>query len=145
MTYMKHGLATEGFGLAKSVLGLSALGVFTKLLNVDLSKLDVLGVSFAPSTSSLIPGFLGLALMYAYLAFCVARAEAIDENLSDPAVVDRLERRSKSKLHRIVALLGAPLVVVVYSTPLALGFISIVLLWSDSIAVLVAVWKLMFP
>ena len=84
MTYLKHGIATESVAIGKSVMTLAALGIFTKLLNVDLSKLQVLGVSFDPATSSLIPGFLGLTLMYAFLAFCVARAEATSENFSDP-------------------------------------------------------------
>jgi hypothetical protein len=33
---------------------------------------------------------------------------------------------------------------VVYSMPLALGLTSILLLWSDSIAVLSAIWRLAF-
>ena len=142
MTYLKHGIATESFGIAKAVLALSALGIFTKLLNIDLSKLQVLGVSFDPATSSLIPGFLGLALMYAFLAFCTARLEAMSENFSDPGVMAALEARTKSKMHMALAVISAPFAVAVYSMPLVLGIVSIALLWSDSIAVLAAIWQL---
>jgi hypothetical protein len=144
VSYWKHGIASESYNLAKAVLTLSTLGIFTKLLNVDLSRLDVLGVTFAPETSSLIPGFLGVALMYTFLAFCVARAEATGENMSDPAILARLESRSKSKLYMAFAVLGSPFSFVVYSMPLALGLTSILLLWSDSIAVLSAIWRLAF-
>jgi hypothetical protein len=141
---MKHGIATESFRLGKSVLALAILGVFTKLLNIDLSKLHVLDISFDPAASGLIPGFLGLALMYTFLAFCIARLEAVSEDFSDPAVVAGLAARFRSKLQMAVALTSAPFSFIVYSMPLFLGLISIILLWSDSMAVLAAIWRLAF-
>lgn len=121
---------------------MSALGIFAKLLNVDLSRLDVLGVNFDPETSSLLPGFLGLILIYTFLAFCVARAEAIGEGMTNPEGVTHKASKSESWNRLIFAALFAPFSFVVYSMPLALGIAAIVLLWSDSVAVLSAILRL---
>ena len=144
MGHMKHGIASESYSLAKAVLALSALGIFTKLLNIDLSKLDVLGVKFDPKASGLIPGFLGLTLIYTYAAFLVARKEAADENFSDPEVMARLEKRSRSKIFMTFVVLGSPFSFFVYSMPLLLGLASIILLWRDSVAVISAIWQIAF-
>jgi len=43
------------------VLTLSGLGVFTKLLHIDLSRLQFLGLTLSAKEAPLIPGFLGIA------------------------------------------------------------------------------------
>jgi len=141
VSYPKHGLATESFSLGKAVLALSALGIFSKLLNIDLSKLQVLGISFSPATTGLIPGFLGLTLMYVFVALCVARGEAAMENATDPLVIDGFKKNAESKALTGLSAIGLPFSVFVYSMPYVLGILAIVLLWSDSMAVLAAIWQ----
>jgi hypothetical protein len=140
MSLTKHGLAGESMGLAKSVLAMSALGVFTKLLGIDLSKLEVLGVTFTPATSNLLPGFIGLALTYTYIAFCVARWEASTDVISDPEVFEKLKRDSDTqKAIRIFRSIGLPFSFLVYSMPYVFGAFSIALLFRDSLSVLHAI------
>jgi hypothetical protein len=126
------------------VLALSALGLFAKLLHIDLSQLQVLGVTLSPTNAALIPGFLGLALIYAFLAFSVARLEAAIERQTNKETVEALEAVSSSKPLMAFVILGLPFSLVVYSMPYVLGLFSIVLLWSDSMSVASAVWALAF-
>ena len=142
MSFAKHGIATQSLDLGKTVLALSALGLFTKLLHVDLSQMQVLGVVLQPANANLIPGFLGLALMYAFLCFVVARMEASIECEVDEAVITSRSKVKEKKGLLALAFLIAPLSLVVYSLPFAFGIFSIVLLWSDSMAVLKAIWGL---
>lgn len=144
MSFTKHGIAGQGVDLGKSVLTLSALGLFTKLLHIDLSKLQVLGVELKPSNASLIPGFLGLALIYAYFCFVVARAEAAIEGEVDKDAIDHRNKIKEKKGLLLLTFLLSPFSVVAYSMPLAFGGFAIVLLWSDSLKVLKAVWGLAF-
>jgi len=142
VSFAKHGLTGQGIELGKTVLTLSALGLFTKLLHIDLSQLQILGVALRPAYAGLIPGFVGLALMYAFIAFFVARMEAAIENEVDDAVIESRKNVLKSKSLLVLVLFTTPLAFVVYSMPFVLGAFSIVLLWSDSMSVLQAIWGL---
>ena len=142
MSFAKHGLAGQGTDLGRTVLALSTLGLFTKLLNIDLSNLQVLGVSLRPENSGLIPGFLGLALIYAFVAFSVARMEAAFEVQTDKGTVEANKIIIDSKSLLGLALLALPFSVFVYSMPYVLGLFSISLLRSDSISVLSSIWVL---
>ena len=138
----KHVLAEKYYEIGRSVLVLSALGILTKLLNIDLSKLEVLGVTFDPHSSRLIPGLIGLALIYAYSALVVSRAEAADYFVSDPAQLERLKNPSDAdKARRIVSAFFLPFSLFAYAGPLLIGLLSIVLLWRDIVAVLAALWS----
>ncbi|WP_229633572.1 hypothetical protein [Duganella qianjiadongensis] len=140
MSFTKHGIAAQSVDLGKTVLALSALGLFTKLLNIDLGKLQILGVELKPSSASLIPGFLGLALLYAFACFIVARMEGAIESEVDK---DAIEHRAKIKEKRgllILSFLISPISLVVYSMPFAFGLLTISLLWSDSMKVLRSIW-----
>ena len=142
MSFAKHGIAAQSLDLGKAVLALSALGLFTKLLHIDLSQMQVLGVVLQPTNANLIPGFLGLALMYAFLCFVVARMEASIECEVDEAVISSRNKVKGKKELLALAFLIAPFSLVVYSLPFAFGIFSIVLLWSDSMSVLKAIWSL---
>ena len=142
MSFAKHGIATQSLDLGKAVLALSALGLFTKLLHIDLNQMQVLGVVLQPANASLIPGFLGLALIYAFLCFVVARMEASIECEVDESVIASRNKIKEKKGLLALALLIAPFSFFVYSLPYAFGMFSIALLWSDSMTVLVAIWRL---
>lgn len=142
MSFAKHGIATQALDLGKAVLALSALGLFTKLLHIDLSQMQVLGVVLKPTNASLIPGFLGLALMYAFLCFVVARLEASIECEVDEAVISSRNKIKEKKGLLALVFLISPLSFFVYSMPYVFGIFSIILLWSDSMAVLKAIWSL---
>lgn len=142
MSFAKHGLASQSTELGKTVLALSTLGLFTKLLNIDLSNLQVLGVSLRPENSNLIPGFLGLALIYAFVAFSVARIEAAFEGQTNKDTVEANKIIIGSKSLLSFAFLALPFSIFVYSMPYALGLFAISLLWSDSMSVVASVWAL---
>lgn len=142
MSFAKHGIAAQSLDLGKTVLALSALGLFTKLLHIDLSQMQVLGVVLQPTDANLIPGFLGLALIYAFLGFVVARIEISIECEVDEAVISSRNKVKDKKGLLVLAFLIAPFSLVVYSLPFAFGIFSIVLLWADSMAVLKAIWAL---
>lgn len=142
MSFTKHGIAAQSLDLGKAVLALSGLGLFTKLLHIDLSQLQVLGVVLQPTNANLIPGFLGIALMYAFLCFVVARMEASIECEVDEAVISSRNKIKEKKGLLALVFLIAPFSFVVYSLPYILGIVSIILLWSDSMSVLKAIWSL---
>jgi hypothetical protein len=142
MSFAKHGIAAQSLDLGKAVLALSALGLFTKLLHIDLSQLQVLGVVLQPRNANLIPGFLGLALMYTFLCFVVARMEASIECEVDETVISSRNKIKEKKGLLALVFLIAPFSFAVYSLPYVFGIASIALLWSDSMSVLKAIWSL---
>ena len=142
MSFAKHGITGQSVELGKTVLALSALGLLTKLLHIDLSQLQVLGVALKPANTGLIPGFLGLALIYAYIAFFVSRMEAAIETQVDEAVTESRKRVMQSKPLLTLTFVVLPFSIVVYSLPYVLGAFAIALLWSDSMSVLQAIWSL---
>lgn len=142
MSFAKHGIASQSVDLGKTVLALSALGLFTKLLHIDLSQLQILGVSFSPTSSSLVPGFIGLALIYAFIAFSVARIEAAVERQTNKETVEATKIIIKSKPLLALMFFVFPFSVFVYSMPYVLGAFVINLLWSDSMTVVTSIWTL---
>jgi hypothetical protein len=142
MSFAKHGLTAQLVDLGKTVLALSALGIFAKLLNVDLSQLQVLGVVLGPTTSGLLAGFIGLALIYAYIALVVARLEAGIDIATSEETMESYKKIYKSKSLMGLSVLSLPLSIFVYSMPYLLGAFAISLLWSDSWSVVKAVWRL---
>lgn len=142
MTFAKNGLAAQGADIGRSVLSLSALGLFAKLLHIDLGQLQILGVALKPASAGLIPGFIGLALLYAYLAFIVARLEAaIEDHTRSDSIEARLAIK-ESKPLRVVSYLALPFSAVVYATPYIVGAASIRLLWTDTAAVASSIFSL---
>jgi hypothetical protein len=138
----KHILAEKYYEIGRSVLVLSALGILTKLLNIDLSKLEILGVTFDPASSRLIPGLIGLALIYAYSALVVSRAEAADFFVADPEEIEKLKNPSDTdKARRFVSAFFLPFSIFAYSGPLLIGALSIALLFGDVLTVLSALWS----
>ncbi len=135
-------LAPENLSLAKTVLTLSALGIFSKLLNVDLSGLSLMGVTLSPDNSQLIPGFLGIALVYIYVAYCVSRIELSTEYVDDPETIPKFKKHASSKPRMVFLFLLLPFSVFVYAMPTFLGGFSIYLLWSDITAVWRTVWSI---
>jgi hypothetical protein len=144
MSFATHGIAGQSTELGKAVLALSALGLFTKLLHIDLSKLQVLGVTLQPASAGLIPGFIGLALIYVFVAFCVARLEAAIEQQIKEESVEARKKVANSKPLMAFVVLSLPFSVFVYSMPYAMGALGIALLWSDSMSVITSIWLLAF-
>ena len=142
MSFAKFGLADRGAELGRAVLALSVLGLFTKLLHIDLSHMRVFDVALQPANVGLIPGTLGLVLIYIYVAFLVSRMEAgIDTHL-DASVTESRNRILESKPLLIIVSAILPFSIFVYLMPFVLGAIAIALLWSDSMSVLHAIWIL---
>lgn len=142
MSFAKYGIADQGVELGRSVLVLSALGLFAKLLHIDVSQLQVLGIKLEPTHAGLIPGFIGLALIYSLAAFCVSRMEAAIETQVDSAVIESRQKVTDSKPLLAISFLALPFTIAVYSMPYILGLFSVWLLWSDSVAVIRAIWNL---
>jgi len=142
MSFAKFDLAPKGWELGKSVLALSALGVFMKLLHVDLSQFQVLGVSFGTKNASLIPGFIGLALIYSWSAFILARLESALFQTTNKDTKETHQQILGNKVLMAFSILALPLSILVYSLPYVLGVFSIAFLWADSMAVLRTVWAL---
>jgi hypothetical protein len=138
----KSGLADQGVELGKSVLVLSSLGLFTKLLHIDLSQMQILGVNFLPENTSLIPGFIGIALIYTFVAFFMARTEMVLHTLFDTESQTTLEKITASQSYKIIMKIIFPISVFVYSMPFFVGALSIWLLLEDSIIVLNTLWNL---
>ena len=144
MSFAKYGIAGQGTELGKFVLALSALGLFTKLLHINLGQLQVLGITLQPASSGLIPGFIGLALIYVFIAFCVARLEAAIEQQVNSDSIEANTKIAKSKPLMTFVLLALPFSAFVYSMPYVMGALGIILLWSDSMSVIMSIWLLAF-
>lgn len=143
MSFFKSGLADQGVELGKFVLVLSILGLFTKLLHIDLSKLEILGVKFSPEHHSLIPGFIGIALVYVFVAFVIARLEMAFHHQVDAESQSTVKKITASKTYVLLIGLSLPFSILVYSMPYFVGLLSIHLLWSDVVTILRAVWGLL--
>jgi hypothetical protein len=142
VSFAKFGIASQSTDLGKAVLALSTLGLFTKLLHINLSQLQILGISLSPASSGLIPGFIGLALIYAFIAFSVARLEAAVEGQTNKDTIEATKVIVGSKPLLALTLLGLPFAIFVYSMPYFLGIFAIRLLWSDSMSVVSSIWTL---
>jgi len=142
MSLASLGIADKSFELGKSVLTLSCLGLFVKLLKVDLSNIQVLGIAVGPTYNHLVPGFLGLFLCYAYMCLCVARMEFALEIASRQDLHDQLEKATEVKPLLAFFIVASPFFTAVYLGPFALGAYSIYLLWSDIVAVVLSTWAL---
>ena len=141
MAFAQHDLAPKSWDLGKYVLLLATLGIFSKLLRIDLSQIDVLGVRLGAGSVMLIPGFVGLALFYVLAAFILARLEnflALRSDVESKALV--AETLTHPPLRWFLALVS-PLAFVVYSMPYALGGFACWYLWSDAIAVLRLIFR----
>ena len=142
MSFTSHSLAEHSIDLGKAVLALSALGIFSKLLHVDLSNLQILGLSLSKTTSVLIPGFLGLVLIYTYVAFLVSRMEAGLHSATDKEAKKTRKDIKGNKGLLWLTVFSSPFAFLVYSMPTLLGAFSIYLLWPDSVNVIKAIWAL---
>lgn len=142
MPLIKDGLASQSVEIGRQVLYLSTLGIFTKLLHIDLSKVQVLGVTLEPASASLIPGFIGIALVYAWLAFVAARLEAaVDQQISPESKEVQLALMQKQHRGVVWVIFGTlPITLIVYSSPYVVGAFAIFFLRSDFLAVFDAIW-----
>ena len=142
MSFTSHSLAEQSIDLGKAVLILSALGIFSKLLHVDLGNLQIAGLSLSKTTAALIPGFLGLVLIYTFVAFSVSRMEAGLHSATDKEAKKTQKDIKKDKGLTWLAIIFSPFSFFVYSMPQALGVFAIYLLWPDSTGVIKAIWAL---
>jgi hypothetical protein len=144
MAISNHSIASKDWELAKYVVTLPALGLFAKLLQIDLSKLQIFGVSLGGANDSLIPGFLGLGLIYVFVAFNLARFEGALTDYADKGVHETQQKLTSVKSVKTLMKIIAPLGYFVYSMPVVLGAVSIVLLSKDVWIVVKAIWALAF-
>jgi hypothetical protein len=140
MSYLKHSLASENISLGKTVLTLSALGLFAKILKIDLSQLQILGVTLGPTGTALIPGFIGIGLIYTLLAFILARIEMILDQRTNPDAAKAMTEAIDSTSGLLITLVALPVSIIVYSMPYILGLFATSVLWQDTWAVLKAIW-----
>jgi hypothetical protein len=140
MAFAEHGLAPKRYELGKLVLVLAALGIFAKVLRIDLSQLDVLGIKFGASSTSLIPGLIGVALVYALAAFFVASTEAAFTHLVDSESKALAQLTMESKSVRWLSVLALAISGVVYATPWLLGAFASWYLWRDVVTLVKLVW-----
>ena len=142
MSFTSHSLAEQSVDLGKAVLALSTLGIFSKLLHVDLASLQILGLTLSKTTATLIPGFLGLVLIYTFVAFSVSRMEAGLHSATDKEAKKTRKDIKKDKDLLWLTAATFPFSILVYSMPTALGAFAIYLLWADSINVIKAILAL---
>ena len=127
----------------KWILTLSVLGLFSKLLMIDLSEISVFGVNMGNQNTALIPGFIGLALMYALCAYFVARMELqmAHGDETQQKAVSIIEKLQSSKLLLILSLLTMPLPLLLYTLiPIGLSLFTLYLLSGDILAVLTNIY-----
>ena len=139
MSFTSHSLAEQSVDLGKAVLILSTLGIFSKLLHVDLANLQILGLTLSKTTAALIPGFLGLVLIYTFVAFSVSRMEAGLHSATHKEAKKTRKDITKNKGLLYLTIISSPFAFCVYSMPTFLGLFSIYLLWTDSINVVKAI------
>jgi hypothetical protein len=135
MAFAQHDLAPKSWELGKYVLILATLGIFAKVLRIDVSGLEILGVKLGTESDALIPGFIGLALLYTFVAFCVARLENIFVLRGDHHTKAVLDEMPKNRSLRWLSYVSLAPSVVVYSMPLLLGTFATWYLRADSLAV----------
>ncbi len=140
MAFAKYGIAHRAPDIAKSLLIFGSLGIFSKLLDIDLGQANMIGITVDPAYSQLIPGFFGLIVIYLFITFCVARIEAILEQEINGETSQVLEQLKKSKPLMGAMILVSPFTLFVYSMPYVLGGYAVYLLWPDSMSVLSILW-----
>lgn len=125
------------------ILVLSTLGLATKVLEIDLSQVPMFGLNLQGEEAALVPGFIGIALTYALLAFIIARIELMLAHNTSTAehVVPVAEKIAKSKLLSILAILSLPIPVLMYFLiPIGLSAFTLVVLYDDIWTVIQLVW-----
>ena len=142
MAFAKYGIASRAPELGRSLLIFASLGVLSKILNIDLSSSEVIGLDINAPQPELISGFLGLIVSYLLVAFSLARIEGMVEQKIDGETdeVSRKVLKSKPLMGLMIAIF--PFAILVYLTPFALGIYASILLWPDSISALGALWEL---
>ena len=136
MAFAQNDLAPKSWELGKYVLVLSTLGIFVKILRIDVSNLEIVGLKLGASSAALIPGFIGLALIYVFVAYVVARIETEYARSVDHESKAIAEAHLKHRSLRWVTALLLPVSGFVYWMPYVLGIFAIIYLWTDAVAVL---------
>jgi hypothetical protein len=135
MAFAQHDLAPKSWELGSYTLILSALGILAKVLRIDVAGLDILGVKMGAESVVLIPGFIGLALGYTFLAYCAARLENVLVLHSGADTKALIEEFPKDRSLRWVSYVALAFSAPVYIAPLVLGVFATTYLWPDSVAV----------
>ncbi|ELA9085473.1 hypothetical protein QVK65_004823 [Vibrio alginolyticus] len=142
MSYFKPGIGSESINLAKAVLLFSLLGILIKLLDLQIEQISIVGISVKSGASQLIPGIVGICLIYVFIALCVARFEITLESRlhrdEEKAVVQKLTS-SHSTVFGLVVLF--PVLAITYWFPFIIGVITIILLFGDSVVVVGLIWE----
>jgi len=116
------------------ILSLSTLGLATKLLEVDLAGFSIFGLNLGGNNTALVPGFIGLALFYAFLSYIVARMELQIAHSTETInhLQPMIEKIRSSKLLAAIFLLFLPLPLITYTIiPVFLSLFTLYVLWPE--------------
>lgn len=125
------------------ILMLSTLGLASKILEIDLSQISVFGLNLEGKESALVPGFIGLALVYSLLTFVLARIELMLAHNGETAehVNLKIDKIAKSKVLTFLLVLSFPIPALVYTViPVGLALFTLFLLSDDICAVVQVIW-----
>ena len=136
-------LAGHRFDLSKSVLYLSALGLFAKLLKADVTGALLSGASLKAEYATWAAGLIGMVLCFTLLALVVC----IIEGAYLGHTSGETEQEGKALLKHPTALVALSfaggLGAIVYMAPLVLGIYTTWKLGGDTVAACAALWRLL--
>lgn len=126
------------------LLVLSTLGLASKLLEIDLSQISIFGLNLQGKEVALVPGFIGVALSYAFLTFAISRIELMMAHNDDTTThaVSIFENSKYPKLILALSLIAFPFSALVYFIiPVGLTLFTLGLLSSDVYIILQILWE----
>ncbi|MET3177839.1 UNVERIFIED_ORG: hypothetical protein ABIC43_000978 [Variovorax guangxiensis] len=136
-------LAGHRFDLSKSVLYLSALGLFAKLLKADVSGVLLPGVTLKAEHAAWAAGLIGMVLLFTLLALVIS----ILEDAYDGLLSGKVQREGHKLLKNPVALVSLAVLgglsAFVYMAPLVLGVYASSKLWADTASTCAALWRVL--
>ena len=136
-------LAGHRFDLSKSVLYLSALGLFAKLLKADVSGALLPGATLKAEYATWAAGLIGIVLLFSLLALVVC----ILEGAYIGHMSGEIEQEGKALMKRPAALISLSVLsglgTLIYMAPLVLGGYASWKLWADTVAACAALWRVL--
>lgn len=116
------------------ILSLSTIGLASKVLKVDLSSLSVFGLNLGEENTSLLPGFICVALIYAFMSYLVARIENFLANWDSTSeqVAPLMERLSSHRTLKFAFYVLSVVPFLLYTViPIFLSLFTIYVLHKD--------------
>lgn len=136
-------LAAHRFELSKSLLYLSALGLFAKLLKADVSGVLLPGVALSAEHTAWAAGFIGMVLLFTLLAYVVCVLEVAYFGLVSGDTKRHSDLLLKSPKAVVALSVVAALGSSVYLLPPVLAAYASWQLRKDTINTFVALWRIL--